>query len=38
MLPSTREINLNSINDPFFIFKPLNLKKSVEYFLKGFFW
>ena len=36
MLPSTREINLNSINDPFFIFKPLNLKKSVEYFLKGF--
>ena len=27
MLPSTREINLNSINDPFFIFKPLNLKK-----------
>ena len=30
MLPSTREINLNSINDPFFIFKPLNLKKALN--------
>ena len=36
MLPSTCEINLKEINSPFFIYKPENLKKKVEYFLKNF--
>ena len=36
MLPSTCEINLEEIKDPFFIFKPEKLKKNVKYFLKNF--
>ena len=36
MLPSTCKINLEEIKDPFFIYKPQNLKKNVEYFLKKF--
>ena len=36
MLPSTCEINLKEINNPFFIYKPENLKKKVEYFIKNF--
>jgi ornithine decarboxylase len=36
MLPSVQEINLEVIRDPFFIYKPGNLKKNVEFFLKSF--
>ncbi len=36
MLPPIQEINLEMIRDPFFIYKPMNLKKNVEFFLKRF--
>ena len=36
MLPPIQEINLEMIRDPFFIYKPMNLKKNVEFFLKSF--
>ena len=36
MLPSVNKINLKNLRDPFFIYKPINLKKSVNYFIKNF--
>ena len=36
MLPSTDKINLERLRDPFFIYKPKNLEKSVNYFIKNF--
>ena len=36
MLPSVNKINLKNLRDPFFIYKPINLKKSVNYFTKIF--
>ena len=36
MLPSVRDINLNQIRDPFFIYKPKNLTKKVKNFLNKF--
>ena len=36
MLPSVNKINLKNFRDPFFIYKPINLKKSVNYFIKNF--
>ncbi len=36
MLPPVNKINLEKLRDPFFIYKPKNLKKSVNYFRKNF--
>jgi len=36
MLPSVNEINFQKLKDPFFIYKPKNLKKNVNNFLKNF--
>ena len=36
MLPSVRDINLCDIRDPFFIYKPENLRKNVKNFLTNF--
>ena len=36
MLPSVNKINVEKLKDPFFIYKPKNLKKSVNYFTKNF--
>ena len=36
MLPSINKINLKKLRDPFFIYKPKNLKKSVSNFIKNF--
>ena len=36
MLPSVNKINVEKLRDPFFIYKPKNLKKSVNYFTKNF--
>ena len=36
MLPSVHDINLNEIRDPFFVYKPDNLKHNVDIFLNNF--
>ena len=36
MLSSVNKINLKNLRDPFFIYKPINLKKSINYFIKNF--
>ncbi len=36
MLPSVNDINLKEIRDPFFVYKPKNLKKSIKSFLSYF--
>ena len=36
MLPSVHDINLSEIRDPFFVYKPDNLKHNVDIFLNNF--